>query len=268
MIKFRAWWFDLLLLVVVSTSIGAAAADGPLPWPYLGTGMVFLLGGHIAVRPRLTNTTAEQRTWTDWLGCAALVAGVMVASYSSSQFSLWLTLACPVIWIAVATLRAGVAWNVAAIWLVAMTEGVSAFRRGTVYTAWGTILVSFLFITVFSVTMGLMVHAAVRWGIERDDLAEELRAQQAELAESYHQLLAEQAASEAPEPCPLSNRELEVLGLAAEGYSNREIGDRLFVSPATVKTHMAHILNKLDATSRTQAVLIAHRAGYLDVPEA
>jgi LuxR family transcriptional regulator, maltose regulon positive regulatory protein len=52
----------------------------------------------------------------------------------------------------------------------------------------------------------------------------------------------------------LSDREMEVLRVMAEGLGNREIGERLFVSEATVKTHVQRILRKLDAASRTQAV--------------
>lgn len=53
---------------------------------------------------------------------------------------------------------------------------------------------------------------------------------------------------------PLSAREAAVLRVMAEGLGNREIGERLFVSEATVKTHVQRILRKLDAASRTQAV--------------
>jgi LuxR family maltose regulon positive regulatory protein len=53
---------------------------------------------------------------------------------------------------------------------------------------------------------------------------------------------------------PLSGRELEVLRILAEGLGNREIAERIFVSEATVKTHVQRILRKLDAGSRTQAV--------------
>jgi LuxR family maltose regulon positive regulatory protein len=53
---------------------------------------------------------------------------------------------------------------------------------------------------------------------------------------------------------PLSAREAEVLRIMAEGLGNREIGKRLFVSEATVKTHVQRIIRKLDASSRTQAV--------------
>jgi LuxR family maltose regulon positive regulatory protein len=52
----------------------------------------------------------------------------------------------------------------------------------------------------------------------------------------------------------LSDRELEVLRVMAEGLGNRDIASRLFVSEATVKTHVQRILRKLDSTSRTQAV--------------
>ena len=52
----------------------------------------------------------------------------------------------------------------------------------------------------------------------------------------------------------ISDREYEVLELLALGHSNREIGDRLFVSPNTVKTHLARLYGKLEVSRRTQAV--------------
>lgn len=55
----------------------------------------------------------------------------------------------------------------------------------------------------------------------------------------------------------ISKREYEVLELIAEGLSNQEIADRLFVSPSTVKTHASNLFSKLDARRRTQAVQIA-----------
>jgi predicted ATPase/DNA-binding NarL/FixJ family response regulator len=59
----------------------------------------------------------------------------------------------------------------------------------------------------------------------------------------------------------LTPRELEVLGLIAEGCSNREIGDRLYISHRTVMQHVASILGKLDVGSRTAAAALAHRHG-------
>jgi len=52
----------------------------------------------------------------------------------------------------------------------------------------------------------------------------------------------------------ISHREYEVLQLLAEGMSNREIADRLFVSTNTIKTHLASLYSKLDVVRRTQAV--------------
>jgi NarL family two-component system response regulator LiaR len=55
----------------------------------------------------------------------------------------------------------------------------------------------------------------------------------------------------------LTSRELEVLALMAQGLNNREIGEKLFISSATVKNHVSNILDKLGTTSRTQAVALA-----------
>ncbi len=52
----------------------------------------------------------------------------------------------------------------------------------------------------------------------------------------------------------LSNRELEVLRLMSEGMTNAEIGERLFLSLNTIKTHSSRLFEKLDVTRRTQAV--------------
>jgi DNA-binding NarL/FixJ family response regulator len=59
----------------------------------------------------------------------------------------------------------------------------------------------------------------------------------------------------------LTTREVEVLRLIAEGCSNREIGDRLYISHRTVMQHVASILAKLEVGSRTAAAALAHRHG-------
>lgn len=61
----------------------------------------------------------------------------------------------------------------------------------------------------------------------------------------------------------ITPRELEILGLIAEGLSNREIADRLFVSENTVKTHSSRIFEKLGARRRTQAVQLGKSLGLL-----
>jgi PAS domain S-box-containing protein len=64
-------------------------------------------------------------------------------------------------------------------------------------------------------------------------------------------------------PRPLSNRELEVLALAAEGFSGPQIAEQLFVSPSTVKTHLEHIYDKLGVGDRAAAVATALRTGLV-----
>jgi DNA-binding NarL/FixJ family response regulator len=62
----------------------------------------------------------------------------------------------------------------------------------------------------------------------------------------------------------LTGREVEILRLAADGLTNREIGSRLFVSLGTVKSHLDNIYRKLEASDRAHAVAIALRRGMLD----
>jgi len=63
----------------------------------------------------------------------------------------------------------------------------------------------------------------------------------------------------------LTPRELEVLRGAANGNRNREIGEKLFISEDTVKVHIKHIMEKLGATDRTQAVAVALRRGIIQL---
>lgn len=61
----------------------------------------------------------------------------------------------------------------------------------------------------------------------------------------------------------LTAREIEVLQQVAEGNRNRDIADRLFISEGTVKVHIQHIMDKLGASDRTQAITIAVRRGII-----
>ena len=63
----------------------------------------------------------------------------------------------------------------------------------------------------------------------------------------------------------LTAREIEVLRCVAEGRRNREIGEKLFITEETVKVHIKHIMDKLYAADRTQAVAIALRRGIIQL---
>ncbi|HXL81834.1 MAG TPA: LuxR C-terminal-related transcriptional regulator [Pyrinomonadaceae bacterium] len=61
----------------------------------------------------------------------------------------------------------------------------------------------------------------------------------------------------------ITKRELEILGLIAQGFSNREIAEKLFVSENTVKTHSSRLFDKLRARRRTQAVQLGKELGLI-----
>ncbi|MGD0619232.1 MAG: response regulator transcription factor [Bryobacteraceae bacterium] len=115
------------------------------------------------------------------------------------------------------------------------------------------------------------VRSGVRGVISRDAGAEEIEAAvQAVhaglvvvLPEFLQQLLPEAPPAFETLAEPLSDRELEVLGLLVEGLSNKLIAHRLFISEHTVKTHVTSILAKLGVSSRTEAVSQAIRRGLV-----
>ncbi|HEX9438431.1 MAG TPA: LuxR C-terminal-related transcriptional regulator, partial [Roseiflexaceae bacterium] len=81
-----------------------------------------------------------------------------------------------------------------------------------------------------------------------------------EAAESPHSVLSPQSSVLIE---PLSERELEVLRLIAQGHSNQQIADALIVSVGTIKKHLNNIFGKLGVASRTQAVARAHALSLL-----
>ena len=71
----------------------------------------------------------------------------------------------------------------------------------------------------------------------------------------------------APDPSELTSREREVLALLAEGRTNRQIAETLFLSAKTIEIHVSRILDKLGASTRGEAVAIARRSGQLGAAE-
>ncbi|GAA3876138.1 response regulator transcription factor [Saccharothrix violaceirubra] len=111
---------------------------------------------------------------------------------------------------------------------------------------------------------GYLLKAALR-----DELFEAVRAAALDrtvFSPSIATRLFTEVRTPAPRERPLSARELDVLTLVAKGTTNREIARTLFISEATVKTHLTHLYAKLDATDRAAAVAAAYDRGILKPP--
>jgi DNA-binding NarL/FixJ family response regulator len=98
--------------------------------------------------------------------------------------------------------------------------------------------------------------------LSRPDLARRVLAE-------FRQLAGEGGEAERPLPqaqrLPLSVREIEVLDCVAQGFSNKEIADELFITEQTVKNHMTAVLRKLAVDDRVQAVLCAVKNGWIEI---
>jgi NarL family two-component system response regulator LiaR len=103
--------------------------------------------------------------------------------------------------------------------------------------------------------------------VTADELAQAIRAAHAgrgTLSPEAAQALVH-AATQPPTPGhDLTKRERTVLALMVEGLNNTEIAEKLVVSPSTIKSHVSHILRKLDVASRTEAVALAVRHHLVD----
>src|SRR6266849_939494 len=156
------------------------------------------------------------------------------------------------------------------------TDGLSATREITADASLAGVRVVVL--TTFQ--LDEYVFEALRFGasgflvkdIEPAELVRGLRAVaggDALLAPSVTRRLIEEFVARSKEPRPaaefafLTDREREVTALVAEGLSNGEIAERLFVSAATVKTHVSRSMTKLQARDRAQLVVIAYESGLV-----
>ena len=70
-----------------------------------------------------------------------------------------------------------------------------------------------------------------------------------------------------PQLAELTERELDVFRLIARGLSNAEIGEQLFITETTVKTHVTHLFQKLELRDRVQAVVLAYETGIFEASE-
>ncbi|MFF4578913.1 response regulator [Streptomyces sp. NPDC001389] len=148
------------------------------------------------------------------------------------------------------------------------TDGIEALRRLRDLGNPARVLVVTSFTEQRTVVPALRAGAAgyLYKDIDPDALAGAIRSVHAghvllqpEVAEAL--LAAQDQGAPAARPGSLTEREREVLGLIADGRSNREIARALVLSEKTVKTHVSNILMKLDLSDRTQAALWAVRHG-------
>ena len=153
-------------------------------------------------------------------------------------------------------------------------DGIAATRRILAADATARILI----LTTFD--LDEYVYEALRAGasgfVLKDDPPEQLidairtvAAGNALLSPSVTKRVIEQFARR-PRPAPpagldeLTAREQDVFRLLARGLSNAEIGQELFISEGTVKTHVTHVLQKLGLRDRVQAVVLVYRSGLFD----
>ncbi|MEU9253243.1 response regulator transcription factor [Streptomyces sp. NPDC048270] len=150
------------------------------------------------------------------------------------------------------------------------TDGIEALRRLRELANPARVLIVTSFTEQRTVVPALRAGAAgyVYKDIDPDALAGAIRSVHAghvllqpEVAEVL--LAQEDQGASAGRPGSLTDREREVLGLVADGRSNREIARALVLSEKTVKTHVSNILMKLDLADRTQAALWAVRHGLV-----
>jgi NarL family two-component system response regulator YdfI len=111
-------------------------------------------------------------------------------------------------------------------------------------------------------TCRALLHAGARGVIARDAAREDIAAAVAAVARGYI-VLTDRHLPEDSESATLTPRERDVLDMLARGLSNKQIAARLTLAENTVKFHVASILAKLDATTRTQAVTIGVRRGWV-----
>lgn len=118
-----------------------------------------------------------------------------------------------------------------------------------------------------SASRRLGLRAALPLGATADEIVTAVRAVHAGLFVAHGEALADSTvgAAAAVSGTPLTAREREILEMMADGASNRTIASRLAISRHTVKFHVAAILAKLGARSRTEAVALALRRGLLAV---
>jgi DNA-binding CsgD family transcriptional regulator len=186
--------------------------------------------------------TAEHPNRLDLPFIVGLVVSGTVCTGSFSALATLQALICPMLWLVTLDRRRAAVAN--AVLVVAEFLALTYYYPINVLNLVVDGLIETL-IFCFSMAIGFWIT-----GLERK-------------MQAAHVANAAAAQLEEPEPTPLSARELEVLELAAKGLTNQQIADELFITVATTKTHIQHILAKMEVPNRTLAVAKAKASRWL-----
>ena len=102
---------------------------------------------------------------------------------------------------------------------------------------------------------------ALRAAPLRDEVGRVARRARVDVESRRSQSSVERGHAPAPAPFALTRRERQVLALVAEGRTNRQIAEALFINEKTASVHVSNILSKLGVTNRGEAAAVAHRVG-------
>jgi DNA-binding CsgD family transcriptional regulator len=256
----RAWCFDVLFAAFILFFVGLPDVNSTLWVPFLAGFSIFVVG-YAMLRPRIPmlihNAGLNTAGHLDLAAAGLLTTGTALAALGHNQVFTGLLLTAPLVWTATNTYTRGLVWNIALVALTSTGMALHFHARHTFTSMLPTVLFITIFAALVTTLFGTIVHTTLNWGRERSELLTELHTAHTQLRTTYQQLLDRPPSTE-PLPSPLTSRETEILTHIRDGLTNREIATSLYLSLSTVKTHIERILAKLNATSRTHAVAIAH----------
>ncbi|MDR1768143.1 MAG: response regulator transcription factor [Propionibacteriaceae bacterium] len=243
----RRPWADLRLwdgatgfALVLGIAVTVCWTDPDKRWASI-LGMTLMIAAYVAFGRGMVSGRTDRRFELPF--DVLTLVGLALASWSYRQFDNAIILICPWLWLAAKNALRGSIANVLAFVLICAARALTVDSLlGAAFYCSGRFVVSVL-IGYFLLTV-------------RDDPGppEGAGTEVASAPDKVPLRLLD---------TPLSPRECDVLVLMAEGLTNQEISERLILSPHTVKTHVEHILAKMEVANRTAAVIKGREVGWL-----